>query len=161
MNFLFNPDFWETASYVVTVVGLPFALVVFVLEQRKERENEEEEIYQRLTDEYAEFSKILLENADLRMMSGEISDRELTAEQLERQLIIFDLVISLFERAYLLVYEEQMSRKQARLWATWDDYIRFWCKRPEFRRALGKLLEGEDPDFTAYITRIAAEEAKA
>ncbi len=154
-----SPYFWETASYVVTVVGLPFAIAVFIWEQRKERENEEEEIYQRLTDEYAEFSKILLEHADLRMMSGELGVRELTEEQRERQLIIFDLVISLFERAYLLVYDDTMTRKQARLWATWEDYIHFWCKRPEFRRALAGLLEGEDPDFSAYIKKIAEKEA--
>lgn len=42
---------WEFLSYVVTVVGLPFAIVVFMFEQRKERQNEDEEVYQRLSDE--------------------------------------------------------------------------------------------------------------
>ena len=47
-------------SYVVTVVGLPFAIAVFVWEQRKERAAEDEEVYQRLSDEYAEFLKLVL-----------------------------------------------------------------------------------------------------
>jgi len=157
-EFLANGTFWEIASYVVTVVGLPFAIGIFIWEQNKERENEDEEIFQRLTDEYAEFSKILLENADLRLMSGSIPDSELNQEQRERKVIIFDLLISLFERAYLLVYEERMSKKTARMWATWDDYIRFWCRRTDFRTALPKLLEGEDPDFAGYIQRIADQE---
>jgi hypothetical protein len=151
-------EFWELSSYVVTVVGLPFAIAVFIWEQRKERENEEEELFQSLSDEYAEFSKILLENADLKLMSGGKLDRDLSDEQLERKKIIFDLLISLFERAYLLVFENNMSKKTARLWATWEDYIRFWCQRDDFRSALGELLPGEDPEFSTYIRKVAQEE---
>jgi hypothetical protein len=33
----------SSASFVVTVVSLPFAIVFFAWEQRKERDNEEEE----------------------------------------------------------------------------------------------------------------------
>ena len=142
----------------MTVVGLPFAILIFIWEQNKERENEDEEIFQRLTDEYAEFSKILLENADLRLMSGSVPDSELNEEQRERKMIIFDLLISLFERAYLLVYEERMSKKTARMWATWDDYIRFWCRRNDFRTALPNLLEGEDADFASHIRKITEQE---
>ena len=39
---------WELLSYVVTVIGLPLAIAVFIFEQRKERDNEEEEVYQLL-----------------------------------------------------------------------------------------------------------------
>ena len=53
---------WELLSYVVTVVGLPLAIAVFIFEQRKERNNEEEEVYQLLSDNYQEFLKIALEN---------------------------------------------------------------------------------------------------
>jgi hypothetical protein len=33
-------------SYVVTTIGLPVAILVFLYEQRKERDNEEQEVYQ-------------------------------------------------------------------------------------------------------------------
>jgi len=39
---------WELASYIVTVFGFPAAISVFFIEQARERETEEEEIYQRL-----------------------------------------------------------------------------------------------------------------
>ena len=58
---------WETLSYVVTVVGLPFAIAVFIFEQRRERQSEEEEIFQRLSDEYREFLKLVLDNSDLTL----------------------------------------------------------------------------------------------
>lgn len=147
---------WEFLSYVVTVVGLPFALVVFMVERRKERQNEDEEIYQRLSDEYADFLKLLLENADLRLMSQE-SIEEMAAEKHERKQIIFEILISLFERAFILVYEPHMNTQTKRLWSSWEDYIRYWCRRKDFRSALKTLLDGEDPDFEQYILKIAAE----
>jgi len=148
---------WETASYIVTVIGLPFAIAVFMLEQRKERQNESAEIYQKLSDDYADFSKLLLANADLRLMSEEIPDERLSPEQQERKKVIFDILISLFERAFILVHEVNMSAQRKRLWSTWDDYIRSWCMREDFRRALPELLEGEDPDFGVYIRKVAEE----
>lgn len=144
---------WEMMSYVVTVVGLPFAIAVFLWEQRRERAGEEEELYQRLSDEYAEFVKLVIENSDLRLRSR--SPIELTPEQEERKLLIFDLLISIFERAYILVYEERMNRQQRRLWQSWEDYMREWCRRDDFRGALPQLLQGEDEDFAAHIQRIA------
>src|ERR1035437_3471100 len=110
---------FEFLSYVVTVVGLPFAIVVFILEQRKERDNEEEEIYQRLSDEYREFLKLVLDNSDLHLLRREGVRQELTEEQKERRLAIFGILISLFERAYLLVYEDDMDKKARRLWRSW------------------------------------------
>lgn len=155
MEHLSDIQFWELASYVVTVVGLPFAIVVYWLDQKKERQNEEEELYQRLSDEYADFSRLLLENSDLRLSSVQNIDEKFTQEQLERKHIIFDLLVSLFERAYILVYEENMSKQTQRLWATWEDYIKFWCRRTDFIAVLPELLQGEDPEFVAYINKIA------
>jgi hypothetical protein len=146
---------WEWASYVVTVVGLPFAIAVFIWEQRRERANEDEELYQRLSEEYAEFSKLLLANADLGLMTEFRKDEALTEEQLERRSILFDLLLSLFERAYILVYEVNGNEQSKRLWASWDDYIRSWMAREDFRESIPSLLLGEDPDFVAYITEIS------
>jgi len=144
-------EWWELSSYVVTVIALPWAVALFWFEQRRERQTEEEEIYQRLSDEYADFLKILLDNADLRLITGDIADEALTPEQSERKKIILDLLISLFERAFILVYEDDMDAQQKRLWASWADYIDFWCRRPDFRTAAPTLLQGEDPDFGRYI----------
>jgi hypothetical protein len=146
---------WEILSYVVTVIGLPLAIFVFLFEQRKERENEEEEVYQLLSDNYQEFLKTALDNPDLRLFSGRRTE-SLTDEQKERQLIVFNMLISLFERAYLLLFEESMSPRQARRWHSWEDYISEWCSRPDFRASLPQLLHGEDPDFVRYVETLVA-----
>jgi hypothetical protein len=148
---------WELLSYVVTVIGLPFAIAVYFLDQRKERENEEEAIWQQLSDAYIDFLEVVLANSDLQLRSRE-STPNLSDEQRERMWVVFDMLISLFERAYLLAYEPDMSEKQDRRWHSWEDYMREWCQREDFHAQLPELLRGEDPDFAQYIMRLAQEE---
>ena len=94
-------EFWELASYIVTALGLPVAILFFMLEQRKERDNEEEEAYQLLSDAYTDFLKVVLANPDLQLRTHEPLANP-TSEQRERMLVIFDMLVSLFERAYLV-----------------------------------------------------------
>ena len=58
---------WELLSYLVTVFGLPLAIYMFVLEHRKERENEEEEVNERLAESYHNFLTLVLEHPDLKL----------------------------------------------------------------------------------------------
>ena len=145
---------WELLSYVVTVVGLPLAIAVFVYEQHRERDNEEEEVYQLLSDNYQDFLKTALEHSELRLFSAEQTPA-LSEEQRERMLIIFSMLVSLFERAYLLLYEDDMNARQLRLWQSWQDYMREWCQRADFRVVLPDLLRGENAEFAAYLAALA------
>jgi hypothetical protein len=150
-------DAWELASFIVTVVALPFAIAFFAWEQRKERDNEEEEGYQLLSNAYNDFLKVVLANPDLQLRTNEPLANP-TQEQKERMLVIFDMLMSLFERAYLVAYKPKMSETEARRWNSWDDYMREWCRREDFHNALSQLLRGEDPQFQSYLRRIAEEE---
>jgi hypothetical protein len=151
----------EMLSYAVTIVGLPLAIITFVWQQRKERQNEQEEIFQRLSDEYREFLKLVLDNADLHLLRREGARAELNEEQKERRLAIFGILVSLFERAYLLVYEAEMDKQTLRMWKSWEDYMREWARRTDFRGALPGLLEGEDEEFKRYISGLMDEEQAA
>ena len=148
---------WELLSYIVTVFGLPLAIIFFLVERRKEQEKDEEEIYLLLSDAYADFLKLVLGNPDLRLLSHAATPN-LSEEQQERMRAILEILISLFERAYLLQYEERMSVSERRRWLSWEDSMREWCRRDDFRSLLPELLRGEDPDFAAHIRRLAAEE---
>jgi len=149
---------WELMSYVVTVIGLPLAIAVFAYEQRKERENEDEEVYQLLSDNYQDFLKIALDHPDLRLLSpGAVP--ELNAEQRERAYAIFGMLVSLFERAWLLLHDDNLAGRRLQRWKSWEDYMREWCRREDFRMQLPLLLTGEDPGFASHIRAIAAQEA--
>ena len=153
-------DAWELASYVVTALGLPCAIAFFAWEQRKERDNEEEEAYQLLSDAYNDFLKVVLANPDLHLRTNDPLQSP-NPEQVERMLVIFDMLMSLFERAYLVAYKNKMSETERRRWNSWDDYMREWCHREDFYNALPLLLRGEDPEFQSYLRRIAQEERGA
>jgi hypothetical protein len=135
-------DAWELASFVVTALGLPVAIGIFIWEQRKERDNEEEEAYQLLSDAYNDFLKVVLAHPDLHLRTNEPL-RDPSAEQRERMLVIFDMLVSLFERAYLVAWKPRMTEVESRRWNSWDDYMQ---------------LSGEDPEFQRYIRRVADEE---
>jgi hypothetical protein len=152
--------FWELASYVVTVIGLPLAIGLFMFEQRKERRNEEDEIYQLLSNAYNEFLKVAIGNPDLRLRSSRATP-DLAAEQQERMLLVFDMLISLLERAYLTAYSTEMSAEQRRRWNSWEDFMREWIRRDDFYFRLPELLRGEDPEFAAYLRLLAETERGA
>ncbi|HEX6790431.1 MAG TPA: hypothetical protein VF247_03895 [Candidatus Krumholzibacteria bacterium] len=141
---------WEELSYIVTVVGLPAAILAFLYEKKKEREAKEDEVHQLLSDNYQDFLKTALDHPDLQLFSTEETP-ELTPEQKERMRIIFGVLVSIFERAYVLMFERRMSKEQSRRWTAWEDYMREWCQRDDFRRLLPELLSGEDREFRRYI----------
>jgi len=155
-----STETWELLSYIVTVIGLPMAIFVFVYEKRKERSTSEQEMYQSLSDNYQEFLNTALANPDLKLFSHEPTP-DLTDEQRERALIIFNIVVSLFERAYLILYHDDLSTEQKRRWSSWEDYMLEWCQRDDFGRHLLDLLAGEDADFVRYITGLADRAAKS
>lgn len=152
-------EWLEALSYLVTIIGLPLAISVYVYDRRRDQQTDEEEIFLRLSDEYADFMRLVIDNADLHLLSPAVKG-ELSEDQLERKHALFAILVSLFERAYVLVYEDDMSRQQARLWQSWEDYMHEWCRREDFRAALPALLQGEDPGFVAMIRRIAETTAK-
>ncbi len=63
-------EWLEAASYIVTIVGLPFAIGVYVYDRRRDQQNDEEEIFLRLSDEYADFMRLVIDNADLHLLSA-------------------------------------------------------------------------------------------
>ncbi len=68
------------------------------------------------------------------------------------------MLVSLFERAYLVAYRDDMGEIARRRWNSWDDYMREWCRRDDFFNALPDLMSGEDPHFQAYLRRVAQQE---
>lgn len=149
---------WEIASYVVTVIGLPVAIVFYVLDRLKQRGQEEEETYIQLSDEYVDFLKLALEHSDLHLLAPTATPA-LDPNQLARKSVLLGILISLFERAYILTYRPGMKGADLRRWHSWEDWMREWCRREDFREAMKTHLPGEDEQFISYLQTLADEEA--
>lgn len=142
-------EFFEFLSYVATIVGIPLAIMMFMLQESKERQNEQEEIYDQLMGHYTDIQEKLFEHPEL-----DVHDKELdNPEDARRQYILYQMVVSLFERSYILLASEKDPAYQ-RMWNSWVDYICEWVERPNFRNALPKLMQGEDRDFVAYMAEL-------
>jgi hypothetical protein len=149
----------EALSYLVTILGFPVAIYVFVHENRRQRRTEESELHRLLSEEYDNFLRLGLENADLLLWRRSAAPGSFTEEQLERRDILFRMLVSLFEKAYIILYSDEMDRDATRRWLSWEDDMREWCRRDDFRALLPAMLEGEDDAFSAHIRAIAAQEA--
>lgn len=148
---------WEFLSYVVTVLGLPIAIYAVWRELRAERENEhteleqrEDEIYVRLSQEYSRFLEVVLQNPELDLLS-ELPLDNLTPEQKKRREIYYEMLMALFERAFILLHEKQVTPTGSRRWASWADFFAYWLRRPGFRHYVATNVEGEDAAFVAFI----------
>jgi hypothetical protein len=68
------------------------------------------------------------------------------------------MLVSLFEKAYIILYDDDMGRDARRRWLSWEDDMREWCRKNDFKDILPDLLEGEDDQFSAYILAVAKSE---
>jgi hypothetical protein len=150
------PMFWlEALSYVVTILGFPTAILVFIFEHRRRLGNEENELHRHLSEEYDNFLRLVLDNADLLLLRASNVPPTLSEEQLERREIIYRMLVSLFEKAYIILYSENMKQDAKRRWMSWEDDMTEWCRKREFFALLPELLEGEDDAFSQHILAIA------
>ncbi len=145
----------EALSYVVTILGFPAAIFVFVFELRRSAANRENEIHRELSAEYDNFLKLVLDNSDLLLLRSSLTQTALSEEQAERRDILFRMLISLFEKAFIILYDDHLSGDARRRWLSWEDDLQEWCRKQEFRDALPAMLEGEDDAFSKHILAIA------
>jgi hypothetical protein len=151
--------FMEFLSYVATTVGLPIAVWALIKENQQSKEEAADSIYQELSDSYTDFMKLVLQNADLHLLTKPSGSTEAPNAK-ERKAALFYILISLFERSFLLIHSNDMSPDIKKHWESWHDYMREWCMQKDFRDMLPKLLQGEDPEFAKYLEAIAQTAAK-
>jgi hypothetical protein len=144
----------EALSYLVTILGFPIAIIVFIIERKSSLENEESELHRQLSEEYDNFLRLVLDNSDLLLLRVPSTPLPLSEEQLERREIIYMMLVSLFEKAFIILYNENMNKEARRRWMSWEDDMREWSRRKDFVDLLPKLLQGEDDAFSRHFLAI-------
>ena len=147
-------DALRVGADLAEVLGIPvgcWAVWSWVVEQRREARDRDQKLYLDLNEAYQLFLDRMLENPDIwtETKIGNNVERE------TRRRILYEKLIAVFEQAFLLLFfEDKPSEEIIRLQASWTDFMRFWATRDDFRQMLPILLEGEDPDFAAYLTGV-------
>jgi hypothetical protein len=136
---------------IAQLIGIPVGIVVYGLNKRRERLDREYGTYNALDEKYVEYLKLCLDQHDL-----DVSDvpkegmAPLTPEQRHRELILFSILMSIMERAYLM-YQDKSDDVRHSQWEGWSAYITDWSRRPNFALAAPALSQQFDQRFYEYL----------
>ncbi len=144
-------DVLEAASYLMILFGLPLGLLQYVRATRKEQLDREYGTYNALDEKFIAYQLLCLERPDLDIFDIQHETiRGGAAEGGKQEVIAFTILFAIFERAYLM-YHDQSSELKQRQWTGWDEYIRSFCARDNFRRAWELSGSTYDKDFENYM----------
>lgn len=144
-------DILDAISKMVVILGLPLAYIQYLRTKRKEKRDREYGTYNALDEKYLEFQKLCLQHPYLNIFDiPDESPRKLDTKQQKEELILYTMLFSIFERAYLL-YSDQNSAIKQKQWSGWDSYIKSYCVRDGFLSAWKISGNTFDTDFEKYM----------
>lgn len=151
----------ETAAQLVVILGLPGALYRYYRTTAREATDREYGTYNALDDKYLEFQKLCLEFPRLDVSDIPlVNPPELNEFERQQELIAFTMLMSVFERAFLM-YKDQGVKIRREQWDGWHEYIEGYCRRANFRGAWeisGKTFDARYQAFMKDILRRTAPE---
>ena len=148
----------QALSYCAVILGIPLALRQHYRAVKKEQRDRElaqrdRELgtYNALDEKYIEYLRLCLKYPNLDVFDvPHPSPAPLSPEDERLQIILFTILMSIFERAYLM-YGDQGEEVKKRQWAGWESYIQGFCQRDNFRRAWKTSGSTFDTRFQAYM----------
>jgi hypothetical protein len=147
---------FELLSYVAIFLGLPTAVFQYRRSKIREQTDREYGTYNALDEKYLDFQKMCFEHPELDIFDiADASPVSLTEEQQKQELVAFTMLISVFERSFLMYHDQSSAVKRAQ-WTGWDEYIRSYCDRANFRNAWEISGETFDRNFENYVEQILA-----
>ena len=150
-------DYLDVALGCIEFVGVPVAITLFYRAKRREQRDREYGTYDALDDGYTAYLQLALDNPDLDVADTPLPQPVAQApERDHRELIVFSVLLSLLERAFLMYADKSDSVRQQQ-WSGWETYIHAWCGRENFRRMWGVQGNGYDGRFTSYMKSRLAE----
>lgn len=140
---------------------IQLAIVVFAglgiyWQLKKANEDRENGTYDSLDTRFTRFLECCSKHPDLEVYNPIKNNwNELCPQQHRRQLILYQILVSIMERSYILYNDTHIAKSEMRKrqWKGWDDYMKFYAKSPTFRHAWSVEGIGEDMDtsFVAYM----------
>lgn len=141
-------------SQLTIIFGFPIVISQYLIAKKKEKKDREYGTYNSLDEKYLEFQKLCLEfpRLDIFDIQDYGPSRELSVEEKKQELILFTILFSIFERAFLLYYDQNSEIKK-RQWSGWNNYINCYCNRENFRSAWELSGSTFDTKFEKYMIK--------
>jgi hypothetical protein len=144
-------NYAQFIAHIVTILGLPAAIISYMMESSWRRRDRENGTYSSLDDKYLDYLQLCVDHPELEMFDAVESTRDNyePREQIQRY-AMFETLISIFERAYLMM-QDHSSEARRRQWRGWEEYLKSWSKHPDFPVLWEKLGGQFDSEFVAYV----------
>jgi len=143
----------EALSHLITIIGVPIAIFVFLREQHLQREEREYGTYDALDDKYIELQTLLLDYPHLDVFDKPRQNPEtLTNAELRQQDSILLIRMSIYERAYLMYQHCGLATRRDQ-WNGWEMEIKEWLQRESFLSVWEENKAYFDKDFVSYFER--------
>jgi len=144
-------QYLEFASLIVTVLGLPAAIFIYLKEQKDQREEREYGTFDTLDEKYIEIQQLCLEYPELDVFDSPFKNpKKLTESEKKQEEAIFLIRISIFERAFLM-YQRTTSQSKKAQWDGWDMEITEWFDRENFKTVWDEHGPYFDQSFYEYF----------
>lgn len=152
-------QYFEFATFIVTLLGVPAAIFIYAKEQRLQREEREYGTFDALDEKYIELQQLCIEHPELDIFDTPYTaPRELTEQQQKQEEAIILIRISIFERAFLM-YQITPAKAKSDQWEGWDGEIREWLERKNFRKVWDVHAPYYDKTFFQYFEQHLSSEA--
>lgn len=146
-------QYLEIATFVITILGLPAAIFVYIQEQKSQRIEREYGTFDALDEKYIEIQHLCLEHPELDIFDTAFTNpKELSESQKKQEEAILLIRISVFERAFLM-YQRATSKAKQGQWEGWEQEIIEWFSRNNFRSVWIEHAPYFDKSFFEHFNR--------
>jgi hypothetical protein len=146
-------EYAQIAADVATALGIPIAVVAFLVDRRRERKKRDRETYRALADEYSRYLTLLLQNPNASTPETDWIKSNSASPDLQQQLLI-QVAINMIQTAHHL-YVQCSDRLQKTQWPGWREYLEDWCKVPAFVEMWeADLVDQYDAEFQKEVRKV-------
>lgn len=149
-------EYAELLGAVLVFFGAVMAYFQYVDGQRKEQQDLGERAYSELQDSYFDLLAICLQYPNLDCYDNRRPNAPcLTPEEERQQDILYGMIISVFERAYVR-YEVNKPPRHAEQWPGWVKYMEGFAERDGMRRGWSEVRDEFDSGFADFYDALLA-----
>jgi hypothetical protein len=158
----------QAGSNIATTLGIIFATASLTVtlrtyrnERRKERIAKEYATFDDLDDKYVEFMYACTQHPHLDLFPDAADpNRKVSQEDLNTEKALYAVLISIFERAFIL-FKIQADKNIRKLqYLGWIECMRTYCTRRSFLSQWNTIGRQFDNDFQVKMNSIIQEEQK-
>jgi len=156
---IFMNDFLQIITHLVTIVGLPLAIWLYLQEQRRARHERAYGAWHTLDNQYLHFLELCLARPELDVLDSPLPDSgEATPARIRQERVLFGMLLGLFQRAYVM-YNDQTTDVEERQWSEWVARMREFGARENFRLVWLELGPRFDAEFVSFMDELMAPDA--